>query len=334
MKFDASIQARDLNQLPTLVRAAEVIGFDALWSHETQHDPFLPLALISEHSETLAFGTSVAIAFARSPATVAYSAWDLARASRGRFILGLGTQVRPHIERRFGMSWPDSPVGRLREFVHAIQALWRTWQTGERLNFRGEHYKLTLMTPFFNPGPIENPDIPIYIAGVNVGLCRLAGEIADGFIAHPYHSARYLREVVRPAIEQGTSLSGRDTNQITLTTSVMVSTGPEESAFLRSQIAFYASTPTYRPVMALHGWGEIADQLQILSRKKAWEEMPALIDEEMLDTFAISASSGDLAEVVKHRYQGLVDRLSIYRPFIPGEEDKFWKEIVSTLHGK
>jgi probable F420-dependent oxidoreductase len=334
MKFDASIQARDLNQLPTLVRAAEVIGFDALWSHETQYDPFLPLALISEHSETLSFGTSVAIAFARSPATVAYSAWDLARASRGRFILGLGTQVRPHIERRFGMSWPDSPVGRLREFVHAIQALWRTWQTGERLNFRGEHYKLTLMTPFFNPGPIEHADIPIYIAGVNVGLCRLAGEIADGFIAHPYHSARYLREVVRPAIEQGASHSGKNTNQIALTTSVMVSTGSEESAFLRSQIAFYASTPTYRPVMALHGWGEIADQLQVLSRKKAWDEMPALIDDEMLDTFAISASSSDLAEAIKHRYQGLVDRLSIYRPFLPGEEDEFWKELASTLHEK
>ncbi len=331
MKFDASIQARDLNQLPALVRAAEVIGFDALWSHETQHDPFLPLTLIGEHSETLSFGTSVAIAFARSPATVGYSAWDLARASRGRFILGLGTQVRPHIERRFGMPWPDSPVGRLREFIHAIQSLWRTWQTGERLNFRGEHYKLTLMTPFFNPGPIDHPDIPIYIAGVNVGLCRLAGEIADGFIAHPYHSARYLREVVLPAIEQGASQSGRDADQVALTTSVMVSTRPEESAFVRSQIAFYASTPTYRPVMALHGWGEIADQLQGLSRKKAWNQMPALIDDEMLDTFAISAPSGGLAEALKQRYQGLVDRLSIYRPFVPDEEDEFWKELVSAL---
>ncbi len=334
MKFDASIQARDLNQLPELVRAAERIGFNALWSHETQHDPFLPLALISEHSDTLSFGTSVAIAFARSPASVAYSAWDLARASRGRFILGLGTQVRPHIERRFGMPWPESPLGQLREFIQAIRALWSTWQTGERLNYRGEHYKLTLMTPFFDPGPIEHAEIPIYIAGVNVGLCRLAGEVADGFIAHPYHSARYLREVVRPAIEQGASQSGRDINQIVLTTSVMVSTRPEEKAFLRSQIAFYASTPSYRPVMALHGWGEIADQLQVLSRKKAWQEMAALINDEMLETFAISAPSGDLAEALKDKYQGLIDRLSVYRPFVPGEDDEFWKELVLKMHGK
>jgi probable F420-dependent oxidoreductase len=332
MKFDASIQALDLDRLPMLVRAAEAIGFDALWSHETQHDPFLPLAIISEHRKQLSVGTAVAIAFARSPATVAQSAWDLARASGGHFILGLGTQVRAHIERRFGMTWPESPVGQLREYILALRALWRTWQTGERLNFRGKHYKLTLMTPFFNPGPIENPDIPIYIAGVNTGLCHLAGELADGFIAHPYHSERYLREIIRPAIEQGASRVGRDASQIVISTSAMTISSPKEKALIQSQIAFYASTPTYRPVMALHGWGEIADQLQALSRKKAWDEMPSLIDDEMLDTFALSAPTGELGEALLGRYHGLVDRLTLYQPFIPGEKDDCWKQLAETLH--
>lgn len=332
MKFDASIQAHDLNQMPALVHAAEAIGFDALWSHETQHDPILPMAIISEHSRHISFGTAVAIAFARSPTTVAYSAWDLARTSKGRFILGLGTQVRAHIERRFGMSWPESPVEQLREFILALRALWSTWQTGERLNFRGKHYKLTLMTPFFNPGAIDNPDIPIYIAGVNTGLCRLAGEIADGFIAHPYHSARYLREVIRPAIEQGASRSGRDANQIVLSTSVMTISSPEEKESIQAQIAFYASTPSYRPVMALHGWGEIADQLQLLSRKKAWNEMPSLIDDDMLDTFAISTPANELANAISQRYQGIVDRISLYRPYISGMQDSFWKEVLETLN--
>jgi len=332
MKIDAGIRIGDLGEVPYLAQAAEAIGFDALWSHETQHDPFLPLALINEHSEKLNFGTAVAIAFARSPGTMAYSAWDLARASGGRFILGLGTQVRAHVERRFGMRWPASPMGRLREFIHALRAIWATWQTGDRLNFRGDHYKLTLMTPFFDPGPISHAHIPIYIAGVNTGLCRLAGEAADGFIAHPYHSARYLREVVWPAIEQGASISGRDKRQIVLSVSVMTISNPKERDFVRSQIAFYASTPTYRPVMALHGWGDVADRLQMLSRRNAWDEMASMIDDDMLSTFALVAPAEELADGLKRRYRGLADRLSIYHPFLPGERDHFWSDLVAAMH--
>jgi alkanesulfonate monooxygenase SsuD/methylene tetrahydromethanopterin reductase-like flavin-dependent oxidoreductase (luciferase family) len=200
MKLDTSIGfGADLAEVPALARAAEAIGFDALWSSETQHDPFLPLALVAEHTQHIRFGTAVAIAFARSPVVLAHTAWDLAGRSGGRFILGLGTQVKPHVERRFGMAWSGKPVAQLREFVQAIRAVWNNWQTGERVNFRGEHYKITLMTPFFSPAPIQHPHIPIYVAGVGAPLSRMAGEVADGFVVHPLNTAKYLAEVVRRA---------------------------------------------------------------------------------------------------------------------------------------
>ncbi len=333
MRFDASLPPTSLRAIPDIARAAEAMGFDALWATETQHDPFLPLALAAEHSQRLHLGTAVAIGFARSPATLAYTAWDLADASGGRFILGLGTQVRAHIERRFGMPWPDSPVGRLRELVAALRAFWHTWQQGERLNFRGDYYKLTLMTPFFNPGPIQHPDIPIYLAGVNTGLCRLAGEVADGFHAHPFHSPEYLRQVVRPAIAQGAARAGRQAEAVRLSVTVLVVTQPEEADFVRSQIAFYASTPSYRPVMALHGWGEVADRLNALSRRGAWGEMSALISDEMLETFAVAAPEAELGAALRERYQGLADRLALYIPFHPGSRDDLWRAVKAGLQG-
>ena len=203
MNFDATLPSVPLNDVPAVAEAAEELGFDALWTSETQHDPFLPCALIAEHTVKLHFGTAIAVSFARSPANLAYTAWDLAAQSSGRFMLGLGTQVKAHIERRFGMPWPASVTGKLREQILAIRTLWEAWQNGTKLNFRGEYYKLTLMSPFFNPGPIAHPHIPIYIAGVNEGLARLAGELCDGFHAHPFHSARYLKEAILPAIEAG-----------------------------------------------------------------------------------------------------------------------------------
>jgi len=334
MKIDAQIAPSSLTNIPEVARGAEKAGFDAIWSSETQHDPFLPLALVSEHTERLRFGTSVAIGFARSPATLAYTAWDLADASKGRFILGLGTQVKPHIERRFGMPWPDSPVGRLRELIQAVRAFWQAWQSGERLNYRSEHYKLTLMSPFFNPGPIDYPDIPIYIAGVNIGLSRLAGEVADGFHAHVYHSARYLREVVRPGIEAGARKANRSADEIHLSTAAFTVTQPEESDFVRSQIAFYASTPTYHSVMDFHGWGETADQLQGLARKGAWQEMPKLIDDEMLDEFAVVCEPDQLPMMLTERYLGLVDRLTLYMPYIPGQRDKEWSGLLAGVRAQ
>ena len=328
MKIDASLPPVLLSSVPPIARAAEALGFDALWCSETMHDPFLPGALIADHTQRLHFGTAVAIAFARSPATLAYTAWDLAQASQGRFLLGLGTQVKAHIVRRFGMPWPESVVGKLSEQIAALRAFWNSWQTGAPLNFHGEHYKLTLMTPFFNPGPIEHPAIPIYIAGVNPGLARLAGETADGFLVHPLHSQRYLSEALLPIIQQGLSRAGRARQAIEIVTTAFAVTSPDEELLVRSQIAFYASTPSYRAVMALHGWEEIAEQLSSLASRGQWGEMPALISDEMLSTFAVVAEAVDLPAALLERYHGLVDRLSLYLPFIPGERDAFWKELV------
>ncbi|MBN2550957.1 MAG: TIGR03617 family F420-dependent LLM class oxidoreductase [Anaerolineales bacterium] len=333
MKVDASLPPVSLTAIPAIVRAAEMMGFDAIWSTETMHDPFLPGALIAEHTQKLCFGTAVAIAFARSPATLAYTAWDLAQASQGRFILGLGTQVKAHVERRFGMPWPDSVVAKLHEQIEAMRAFWHTWQTGAALNVRGEYYKLNLMSPFFNPGPIPNPDIPIFIAGVNTGLARLAGEVADGFLVHPLHTPRYLREVLLPAIEEGLSRSGRSRDKFQVANTVFVVTSPEEDFFVRSQIAFYASTPSYRAVMALHGWEQTAEKLSTLAAHKQWAEMPALISDEMLSSFALVASAEDLPERISACYQDLVDRISLYLPFVPGERDDFWKVVVKGLQG-
>jgi probable F420-dependent oxidoreductase len=328
MRLDVSLPPVSLVDVPEIAAAAEAMGFDGLWSTETRHDPFLPLTLVAEHTQKLHFGTAVAIAFARSPATVALAAWELAGASRGRFVLGLGTQVKAHIERRFGMLWPDSPAGKLREFVLAVRAFWRTWQTDERLNFRGEYFKLTLMTPFFNPGPIEHPDIQIYLAGVNPGLCRLTGEIADGFHIHPLHTARYLAEVVRPSIAEGAKRSGRDAEDIQLSASAFIVTNPEQDKFVRSQIAFYASTPSYRRVMALHGWDDVAEELSSRARQGKWEAMPALIDDDMLATFAVVENRDALAGAIKNRYEGFVDRVTPYQSFFPGEDDALWGTLV------
>lgn len=333
MKFDVNLAPTTLSDVPQLARSAERVGFDAVWTSETQHDPFLPLALVAQHTNQLHFGTAIAVAFARSPGNLAYTAWDLAAASSGRFLLGLGTQVRPHIERRFGMPWPDSPAGKLREMIQAMRSLWRTWQGDQELNHRGEHYKLTLMTPFFNPGPIAAPEIPVYLAGVNTGLCRLAGEVADGLHGHPLHTVRYLREAIRPALDAGAERAGRDPNEVELSVTAFVVTSESEADEVRSQIAFYASTPSYRPVLELHGWGEAADRLSALARRGDWEQMAAIISDDMLAEFAIVADAEDLGAALRARYDGLVDRLNLYLPFTGRRSEGFWQRIAAQLRG-
>ncbi len=329
MKLDAALPPTTLAQAPEIARAAESLGFDTLWSTETMHDPFLPGVYVAEHTQRLRYGTAVAIAFARSPATLAYTAWDLAQATKGRFILGLGTQVKAHIERRFGMAWPESVVGKLREQVQAIRAFWETWQTNKPLNFRGEFYKLTLMTPFFNPGRSKYPDIPIYIAGVNTGLIKLAGEIADGFQVHPLHTRRYLDEVVLPGLAEGAQKAGRPAGAVKVCISTFAVTSPQEDLFVRAQIAFYASTRSYRAVMSLHGWDEVADRLTDLAARGQWAEMPGLISDEMLQAFAVVASPADLPAAIHERYKDGADHLMVYMPFIPGERDALWKALLA-----
>ncbi len=342
MKLDATLPPVHLKEVPALAKAAEEIGFDALWTQETQHDPFLPCALIAEHTARLHFGTAIAVSFARSPANLAYTAWDLAAQSNGRFILGLGTQVKAHIERRFGQPWPESVTGKLREQIQVIRAFWDCWQNGTKLNHRGEYYKITLMSPFFNPGPLPltpNPSpagrgeslIPIYIAGVNTGLAKLAGELCEGFHAHPFHSVRYLREVILPAIEEGAIKEGRTRKDVSVSVTAFVASTPEELNFARAQIAFYASTPSYRAVMSLHGWETVAEKLSAHASKGEWAEMPMLITDEMLSEFCLVTEEEKLADELKRRYDGIADRLALYIPFVPGERDEWWKGLAGSF---
>jgi len=342
MKLDAALPLVQLNEAPPIAKAAEEIGFAGLWTQETQHDPFLPCALIAEHSSKMEFGTAIAVAFARSPANLAYTSWDLAAQSKGRFILGLGTQVKAHIERRFGMQWPESVTGKLREQIQVIRAFWDNWQNGTKLNFRGEHYKVTLMSPFFQPPPLHPSPagrwdggeglIPIYIAGVNTHLAKLAGEMCEGFHAHPFNSPRYLNEVILPAIEDGLQKGGRKRSDIAVSITPFVATSPEEESFARMQISFYASTPSYKSVMDLHGWGETAEKLSRFASKGEWAEMPMLITDEMLAEFCLMTTQENLAEDLKKRFEGIADRLTLYTSFVPGEKDEWWRGLAKSFN--
>ncbi|MBI3159563.1 MAG: TIGR03617 family F420-dependent LLM class oxidoreductase [Chloroflexi bacterium] len=332
MKLDTFLDpSTPLSAVPELARHAEALGFDCIWAAETQHNPFLACTLIAANTRRIQSGTGIAVSFARSPAVMAHAGWDLAELSGGRFLLGLGTQVKAHIERRFGMPWPESVVGKLREQIQAIRAFWASWQTGEKLNQRGEYYKLTLTSPFFTPDKIEQPGIPIYIAGVNAGLARLAGELADGFHIHPYHSPEYLRSALLPAIEQGAARSGRARANLDVVANAFTVSSPHDEALVKMQIAFYASTPSYRAVMAHHGWADVAERLSAHAAKQEWAEMPGLISDEMLRAFATVADEADLAAALHERYAGIADRITVYIPLRPGERDDFWKRLKADF---
>lgn len=332
MKLDVGlgVEGKYLQRMSTTARSAEEMGFAGLWTSETKHDSFLPLAIAANETEEVELGTSVAIAFSRSPMEVAQTAWDLQDLSGGRFILGLGTQVKAHIERRFSMPW-GKPASRLREYIEALRAIWNSFQEESSLKFEGEFYQHTLMTPFFNPGPIDNPEIPIYIAGVNTRLAELAGELCDGFHVHPFHSPEYVRQVIQPAISDGAEKEGRNPDTVELATSAFVITGDEEREAVRQQISFYASTPTYRTVMEVHGWEDTADELSELARDKKWREMPQRITDEMLSAFATEATPDEVGPALKERYEGLIDRVALYVPFVPGEKDEFWQAVARSV---
>jgi probable F420-dependent oxidoreductase len=330
MRLDARIETQDLRAIPGLVQAAEQMGCDGVWFNETAHDPFLGSTLAVEHTTRVSVGTAIALAFVRSPTTLAYLAWDLARLSGGRFILGLGTQVRAHVERRFGMAW-DRPAARLRDTVAAIRAVWQAWREGTPLRHRGPFHSLSLMTPFFTPPPFEEA-IPIYLAAVNPAMCGLAGEIADGLHVHPFHTPAYLREVILPAVHQGLQRSGRERKALRVAVGVIIV--PEEgdaAARLdaRRAIAFYGSTPSYRRVLAHHGWEDVGERLSRLAAAGRWEEMPALISDEILETFAVVGDPDTIGARLRDRYADLADRLTPYRPFAP--EDPLWEVLLREM---
>jgi len=313
-------------------RLAERVGYDGIWSAETSHDPFLPLVLAAEHTERIQLGTGIAVAFARNPMSLAVLANDLQTLSKGRFMLGLGSQIKPHIEKRFSMTW-SHPAPRMRELIMAIRAIWASWSGRSRLAFRGEFYRHTLMTPMFDPGPNPFGNPRIFLAAVGEKMTEVAGEVADGVLAHGFTTERYLREVTVPALERGLAIAGRVRTDVQISYPGMVVTGGDEAGFeaatkaVRTQLAFYGSTPAYRPVLELHGWGDLQGELNTLSKRGAWDEMALLIDDEMLNTFAVVGEIDDIAGQVRRRFEGIVDRFNFYAPY-PMEPER-WAEVLS-----
>ena len=333
MRVDGGIPS-ELEKIAHAAKAQEASGYDGAWVAETSHDPFLPLALAAEHTTTMELGTSIAVAFARSPMTLANTAHDLQRFSQGRFILGLGSQIKPHITKRFSMEW-SKPAARMREYVLAMRAIWDCWNNEEPLNFRGDFYTHTLMTPFFNPGP--NPfGVPkVFLAGVGEHMTEVAGEVCDGFFAHSFTTERYINEVSLPALRRGMEKSGRQRADFQISLPVFIVTGRNEDEFARAadgtrqQIAFYGSTPAYRPVLELHGWGDLQSELNTLSKRGDWVEMGRLIDDDVLAAFAVVGEPHQIAPQIAERFSGTADRVSFYLPYqVEGSE---LREIVAGL---
>lgn len=319
MKVDASLTAAEWTALPDEARRLEAAGYDGAWTAEVSHDPFLPLAVAAGATSRMSLGTAIAVAFARSPMTMAYVANDLQAASRGRFILGLGSQVRAHITRRFSMPWGRA-APQMREYIGALRAIWASWNDGRPLDVRGEYYRHTLMTAMFRPAP--NPYGPprVFLAAVGTGMTRVAGEVADGLVVHGFTTERYLREVTLPALAEGAARAGRPRGDIEVTCPgfVVLDDGGAEVAAritaVRRQIAFYGSTPAYRPVLALHGWGELADQLHALSvtsDEGRWAAMGELIGDDVLSAFAVIGRPQDVGAELKRRYGDVADRVTV-----------------------
>jgi len=328
--------AGSISEIAATAARAETLGFSGLLSAETAHDPFLPLMIAAEHTKQLDLATSIAVAFPRSPMITAYIAWDLHRYSKGRFSLGLGTQVKGHNEKRFNVTW-DRPGPRLRDLILALRAIWDCWQNGTPLRYVGEFYQFSLMTPFFNPGPQPNTPVPIYIAGVNPYICSLAGELCDGFFIHPLHTPKYLNEVVKPLIAKGAVEAGRSPKDCVLAAPAFVVTGDSDEqidnarAAVKQQIAFYASTPAYRSVLEMHGWGDLGPRLTTLSKDGDWGNMADLVSDEMLEEFAVIGARDQVAGLLRRKYSGLVNRISLYLPFTAGTDEDWWQEVVRSV---
>ncbi|MGB2694182.1 MAG: TIGR03617 family F420-dependent LLM class oxidoreductase [Dehalococcoidia bacterium] len=335
MKVETGIPL-DLSQVAEAAKRIEAFGYDGAITPETGHDPFLPHVIAAEHTERIGLGTAVAIAFPRSPMATAQIAWDLQKLSNGRFHVGLGTQVKGHIERRYGMPWAP-PGPRLRDYVLMMRAIWDSWQNGTKPSFEGEHYRYTLMTPFFNPGPIEHPNIPIHISAINPYNCRLVGELCDGIKLHPFNTNKYLREVIMPNIEKGAKKAGRDPKQIEICGSAFIITGKNEEevekakAPIRQQLSFYASTRSYKPVLDIQGWGDLNQELFTLSIEGKWQDMATRITDDMLAEFAVIGTYDEIVAKVTARCDGLIDRVTLGLPVRSPEDEERLKHMIKEL---
>ena len=329
----------DLGSVGGDARLLEDIGYDGMVVEETKDDPFIIMALAAQATSRLKLATSVAIAFPRSPAVTAMSAWTLQKLSRGRFTLGLGTQVKAHIERRFGMAW--SPAGPwMREYVGAVRALWDCWQNGTKLDIHGNHYNINLVVPLFNPGPIERPHIPIQLAAVNSFLCQVVGEVADGLRTHPVCTPSYIEKVMLPAVRAGAARTGRSLDQFQICMKPLVAAAATEAELVskvrdvRARIAFYASTPQYRAAFDHHGLGDLADRLKLLSRAQRWEEMPQHISDEVLHTFVTIGTYDTIARKLCDRYGGVVTTAEFSIPVKSPADEARLRDLATAIQGE
>jgi len=330
----------DLSSVPRGAHEIEEMGFDGMTTGELKTDPFIPLALGATTTERITLTPTVAIAFPRSPTVTAMMSWDLQTLSRGRFILGLGTQVKGHIERRYGMLW-HPPVPALREYIRAVRAVWDCWQNGTPLKVQGQYYNLSLMVPLFNPGPIEHPRIPIQVAAVNKLISQLAGEVCDGIRPHPITTPKYISEVMLPSVAVGAQRAGRQLEdfQVAISPLVGVADNDEELASrlsdIRARIAFYASTRTYRPVFETHGWGGLVDQLHELSVKQRWDEMPSRVPDEVVETIAVVGAYDTIAQKILARYGAFATRIKFSLPVrTPADRERLCAVVRQLQRGE
>ncbi|MDT3440557.1 MULTISPECIES: LLM class F420-dependent oxidoreductase [unclassified Pseudofrankia] len=333
MKIDASL-SDDIGATQAEAAKIEGAGYAGAWASETKHDPFLQCLQAAMATETISIGTAIAIGFARTPMTLANIGYDLAGYSRGRFVLGLGSQIKPHIERRFSMPW-SRPAARMRELILATRAIWATWHEGAKLDFRGDFYTHTLMTPFFTPEPHEYGPPPLFLAGVGELMTEVAGEVADGFFVHPFTTNRYLEQVTIPALLRGRAKAGKDNLDgfvVNGPSFVTVGRTEEEMAAAvfgtKKRIAFYGSTPSYRAVLEAHGWGDAQDELNTLSKQGRWDEMADLITDEMLDEFSVVGTPAEVGPKLVEKVGKTYQRITLYSAY--DADPSLWTELLAA----
>ena len=341
-KLDPGLREPDtplhIAEFAALAGRAEAIGYDAVLVEETKDDPYQLLALGAAGTSTVGLGTSVAMAFPRSPTITAMSAWSLQKLSGGRFVLGLGSQVRGHVRRRFGLEW-HPPAPWMRDYVGAVRAVWRAWQTGEGLDYVSERYSINLIVPLFDPGPIDHPDIPIHVAAIGPNMCAVAGEVADGVRLHPICTERFIDEEIRPSVDRGLDRAGRDRSEVEVCMKPLVGTAadPERleqvARIVRARVAFYLSTPSYRRVFDLHDWGDLADQAAVLSKAKRWDDLAEMVPDEVLHTVATLGTHDEIGAELRRRYGNRVDRIEFSIPVADQADAELLADLLADLRG-
>lgn len=337
MKVETGIPTNDLRAAGEAARRMEQLGYDGIVTPEIKNDPFLPLAAAAITTDRVTLGTSVAIAFPRSPMITALMSWDIQRASGGRFILGLGSQVKGHVQRRYSAFWSGHAQPQMKEYVQAVKAIWHTWETGEKLDVRGEYYTHTLMTPEFNPGPVPGGAPKVMISAVGPAMARLAGEVCDGVRMHGFCTAKYIQDVIWPELRRGAERAGRDPNTLDVSGGGFIVTGATQAEVeknleeARTRVSFYGSTRTYHGVFHAHGWTDIGPRLHEMSLKGQWDTMPAAVPDDVLEQFVIAGTYDEIVQKIKDRFDGICTRVGFSIPIRTPEDEERLKVMIRQL---